>query len=409
MNDKQGKKWIILENRGVTAAKGFQTSGVTGGLKKGKKDIAVIYSENEAAAAGVFTCNLVQAAPVLFCKANLENPIRALVINSGNANACTGKQGKLDANEMAGITAAALNIESRQVMVSSTGVIGVPLPMDKINKGISEAVSVLGRGAEYDRAAAEAIMTTDTVIKQAAYRCSLPEGDFHIAGIAKGSGMICPNMATMLAFIATDVRIAKPLLEKAIQESAGKSYNLITVDGDTSTNDMVIILANGMAQNPKISEEGEDYKKFLEALNYVNRQMASNIIRDGEGTTKLIEVTIKGVTDYEMGRKLSMGILNSNLVKTAFFGEDANWGRIITAMGYSCQDFVPEKVDIFLGDLQVMKDGVGLIFDEEKAKEILRHKKVPVLIDLKLGTEEITAWGSDLSYQYVTINSSYRS
>ncbi len=393
---------------GLTAVPGIEAAGVHCEIKKNKRDLALIYSKVPAVAAGVFTTNLIKAAPVLVSARNVkEEETRAIVVNSGNANACSGQRGLNDAERMAIITAQALSLEPEQVLVGSTGVIGQYLPMDKVEKGILRAARVLSRdGGSY---AAEAILTTDTIKKEIAYTFELSGKKVTIGAMAKGSGMICPNMATMLAFIATDVRIAKPLLEKAIQESAGKSYNLITVDGDTSTNDMVIILANGMAQNPKISEEGEDYKKFLEALNYVNRQMASNIIRDGEGTTKLIEVTIKGVTDYEMGRKLSMGILNSNLVKTAFFGEDANWGRIITAMGYSCQDFVPEKVDIFLGDLQVMKDGVGLIFDEEKAKEILRHKKVPVLIDLKLGTEEITAWGSDLSYQYVTINSSYRS
>ena len=393
---------------GLTAATGIRAAGVHCEIKKNKRDLALIYSTVPAVAAGVFTTNLIKAAPVLVSARNVkEKETRAIVVNSGNANACSGQRGLNDAERMAIITAQALNLEPEQVLVGSTGVIGQFLPMDKVEKGILKAAQVLSReGGSY---AAEAILTTDTIKKEIAYTFEISGKKVTIGAMAKGSGMICPNMATMLAFITTDVKISKPLLEKALQESASKSYNLITVDGDTSTNDMVLILANGMAQNPEINEEGEDYKEFLKALNYVNRQMASNIIRDGEGTTKLIEVTIKGIIDYEMGRKLSMGILNSNLVKTAFFGEDANWGRIITAMGYSCQEFIPEKVDIFLGDIQVMKDGVGLIFDEEKAKEILSHKKVQVLIDLKLGSEEITAWGSDLSYQYVTINSSYRS
>jgi len=393
---------------GLTAVPGIEAAGVHCEIKKNKRDLALIYSTVPAVAAGVFTTNLIKAAPVLVSARNVkEKETRAIVVNSGNANACSGQRGLNDAERMAIITAQALNLEPEQVLVGSTGVIGQFLPMDKVEKGILKAAQVLSReGGSY---AAEAILTTDTIKKEIAYTFEISGKKVTIGVMAKGSGMICPNMATMLAFITTDVKISKPLLEKALQESASKSYNLITVDGDTSTNDMVLILANGMAQNPEINEEGEDYKEFLKALNYVNRQMASNIIRDGEGTTKLIEVTIKGIIDYEMGRKLSMGILNSNLVKTAFFGEDANWGRIITAMGYSCQEFIPEKVDIFLGDIQVMKDGVGLIFDEEKAKEILSHKKVQVLIDLKLGSEEITAWGSDLSYQYVTINSSYRS
>ncbi len=393
---------------GLTAVPGIEAAGVHCEIKKNKRDLALIYSTVPAVAAGVFTTNLIKAAPVLVSARNVkEKETRAIVVNSGNANACSGQRGLNDAERMAIITAQALNLEPEQVLVGSTGVIGQFLPMDKVEKGILKVAQVLSReGGSY---AAEAILTTDTIKKEIAYTFEISGKKVTIGAMAKGSGMICPNMATMLAFITTDVKISKPLLEKALQESASKSYNLITVDGDTSTNDMVLILANGMAQNPEINEEGEDYKEFLKALNYVNRQMASNIIRDGEGTTKLIEVTIKGIIDYEMGRKLSMGILNSNLVKTAFFGEDANWGRIITAMGYSCQEFIPEKVDIFLGDIQVMKDGVGLIFDEEKAKEILSHKKVQVLIDLKLGSEEITAWGSDLSYQYVTINSSYRS
>ena len=409
MNDKQGKKWIILENRGVTAAKGFQTSGVTGGLKKGKKDIAVIYSENEAAAAGVFTCNLVQAAPVLFCKANLENPIRALVINSGNANACTGKQGKLDANEMAGITAAAFNIESRQVMVSSTGVIGVPLPMDKINKGISEAVSVLGRGAEYDRAAAEAIMTTDTVIKQAAYRCSLPEGDFHIAGIAKGSGMICPNMATMLAFLVTDAKIERSLLQDLFAAAADKTFNAITVDGDTSTNDTALILANGAADGVEITAKSENCLLFKEMLVEACKDLALKIVEDGEGLTKVITLKIKGAVDEKGARIMARSVLNSPLVKTAFYGEDANWGRILAALGYAGVPFNPDLVDIYIGPYQVAANGGSVPFDEEDMKKVLQKRDVTVLIDLKNGPVEITSWGTDMSHEYISINSDYRS
>lgn len=392
---------------GITAVPGIKAAGISCGIKGTKKDLAVIYSEVPAVSAAVFTTNLVKAAPVLVSQRNIKEKVtRAVVVNSGNANACSGLRGLEDAERMAALTAEYLRIKPQEILVSSTGVIGQNLPMGKVEKGIKMAVENLSEGGGTD--SAEAILTTDTVKKEMAYRFKLAGKTVTMGAMAKGSGMICPNMATMLAFITTDVKINKELLQKALQESVKCSYNLITVDGDTSTNDMVLLLANGQADNPEITEEGENYQAFLEALNHVNKTMARQIIYDGEGTTKLIEVTLQGVKDYETGRKLAMGILNSNLVKTAFFGEDANWGRIITAMGYSSGNFRPEKVDIFLGGLQVMKEGVGLIFDEVLAKEILSHKEVKVFIDLKEGKDKITAWGSDLSHQYVTINSSYR-
>ncbi|RQD67758.1 MAG: bifunctional glutamate N-acetyltransferase/amino-acid acetyltransferase ArgJ, partial [Tindallia sp. MSAO_Bac2] len=377
-------------------------------IKDNKKDLALIYSPSPGVAAGVFTTNLIKAAPVLVSSRNIKEPVtRAIVVNSGNANACSGERGMKDAERMVNLTAQHLNLEPSQVLVSSTGVIGQFLPMEAVERGIKSACEDLS--VQGGPRAAEAILTTDTIKKERAYTFELSGKKITIGAMAKGSGMIYPNMATMLAFITTDIAISKPLLEKALRDSVKNSYNLITVDGDTSTNDMVIIMANGMAGNPQITEEGEEYYKFVEALNFVNKEMSRIIIRDGEGTTKLIEVNIKGITGYQMGRRLAMGILNSNLVKTAFFGEDANWGRIITAMGYSSREFIPEQVDIYLGDLQVMKEGVGLKFDEDKAREILSAREVKVFIDLKMGHEEITAWGSDLSYQYVTINSSYRS
>ncbi len=393
---------------GITAVPGIKATGVHCGIKGNKKDLALIYSPSPGVAAGVFTTNLIKAAPVLVSYRNIKEPVtRAIVVNSGNANACSGERGMKDAERMVDLTAQQLDLDPSQVLVSSTGVIGQFLPMEAVEKGIKSACENLNE--EGGTLAAEAILTTDTIKKERAYTFELSGKKITIGAMAKGSGMIYPDMATMLAFITTDIAISKPLLEKALQESVKNSYNLITVDGDTSTNDMVIIMANGMAGNPQITEEGEEYYKFVEALNFVNKEMSRIIIRDGEGTTKLIEVNIKGTTSYQMGRRLAMGILNSNLVKTAFFGEDANWGRIITAMGYSSREFIPEQVDIYLGDLQVMKDGVGLQFDEDKARKILSAREVKVFIDLKMGPEEITAWGSDLSYQYVTINSSYRS
>ncbi|UNC91486.1 bifunctional glutamate N-acetyltransferase/amino-acid acetyltransferase ArgJ [Candidatus Contubernalis alkaliaceticus] len=392
---------------GITAVPCIKAAAVSCGIKGDKKDLAVVYSEVPLVSAAVFTTNLVKAAPVLVSQRNIKEKVtRAVVVNSGNANACSGLRGLKDAERMAALTAEYLKLCPGEILVSSTGVIGQFLPMEKVEKGIKMAVENLTEEGGSD--SAEAILTTDTVKKEIAYRFMLAGKTVTLGAMAKGSGMICPNMATMLAFITTDVKISKELLQKALQESVKCSYNLITVDGDTSTNDMVLLLANGQAENPEITEEGEDYQAFLEALNYVNKAMARQIILDGEGTTKLIEVTLQGFKDYDTGRKLVMGILNSNLVKTAFFGEDANWGRIITAMGYSSSNFCPEKVDIFLGDLQVMKEGVGLIFDEASAKEILSHKEVKVFIDLKEGKDKITAWGSDLSHQYVTINSSYR-
>ncbi len=409
MSEKEKTKWTILENRGITAAKGYQTSGVVGGLKKGKKDIAVIYTEKEAAAAGVFTNNLVQAAPVYLCKAHLENPVRALVVNSGNANACTGEQGRLDAQEMAAKTAAALKIDLGEVMVSSTGVIGVPLPMDKINSGIAEAVSTLGRGPDFDSAAAEAIMTTDTTIKQVAYRCSLPGGEFHIAGMAKGSGMICPNMATMLAFLVTDAKIDRSLLQDLFSDAADKSFNAITVDGDTSTNDTALVFANGAAEGIDITADSVALHLFKEMLVDVCKDLALRVVGDGEGLTKVITLKIRGAADEKGAGVMARSVLNSPLVKTAFYGEDANWGRILAALGYAGVDFKPDLVDIFIGPYQVAASGGAVPFCEEDMKKVLQKREINVLIDLKYGAAEVTAWGTDMSHEYISINSDYRS
>ena len=401
--------WTKLENRGVTAVKGFQASGIRCGIRNGKKDIAVIYSEADAHAAGVFTLNQVQAAPVHLCKAHLENPIRAIVINSANANACTGEQGINDAAAMAEKTASELNLDPGRVMVSSTGVIGVPLPMEKINPGISAAVSALGKGPGPDSDAAEAILTTDTVIKQSAYRCNLPEGEFHIAGMAKGSGMICPNMATMLAFLVTDVKIERNLLQSLFSEAADRTFNAITVDGDTSTNDTALILANGAAEGVEITPDSSNLARFKEMLNRVCGELALKIVEDGEGLTKVITLSIKGAADEAGARVMARTVLNSPLVKTAFYGEDANWGRIIAALGYSGIEFDPDRVDIFIGPYQVAANGGAVPFSEEKMKKVLQNRDVPVLVDLKIGSAEAKVWGTDMSHEYISINSNYRS
>jgi glutamate N-acetyltransferase / amino-acid N-acetyltransferase len=402
-------KWTKLENRGVTAAKGFQASGIRGGIKKDRKDIAMIYSETDAVAAGVFTLNLVQAAPVLLCKEHLANPIRALVVNSGNANACTGESGARDAGLMASIAAAGLNLDPGQVMVCSTGVIGVPMPMEKIEPGIGSAIAALSSGPRADAEAAEAILTTDTKIKQSAYRCTLPEGEFHIAGMAKGSGMICPNMATMLAFIVTDAKIEQPLLQALFAEAAEGSFNAITVDGDTSTNDTALILANGAAEGIEIKAGNESLEHFKMMLNQVCRELALQIVEDGEGLTKVITLTIKGAADMPGARIMARSVLNSPLVKTAFYGEDANWGRIIAALGYAGVYFDPSLVDIYIGPYQVAASGGAVPFSETEMKKVLQEKDITVTVDLKLGPAEITAWGTDMSHEYISINSNYRS
>jgi len=397
------------EEKGVTAASGFSAAGIHCGLKKtGKKDLALIYSSRPATAAGVFTQNRFQAAPVIVTRRHIASgSAKAIVCNSGNANACSGELGLHDARRMAEVAAEKLGLQAEEVLVASTGVIGYKLPMEKIEAGIEKAAGLLSPDGWRD--AAEAILTTDLVTKTAVYSLEIGGKKVTAGGIAKGSGMICPNMATMLSFVTTDCAITPELLQRALRQTVDYSYNLITVDGDTSTNDMALVLANGMAQNPLITEENDDFRRFVELLQQVNTELAQKIVRDGEGASKFLEVTVKNAPSYADGKKIALGILNSNLVKTAFFGEDANWGRIISAIGQTDADFDPERVDIFLGDLQVARSGCGLPFSEERAKKILAERDISITVDLHLGKEKVTAWGSDLSYEYVRINASYRS
>ncbi len=393
---------------GITAAKGFLASGIFCGIKKCKKDLALVVSEAEAAAAGVYTKNRFQAAPVVVTREHLADGFaRAIICNSGNANACSGEQGEKDARRMAEVTAESLGILPKEVVVSSTGVIGQYLPMDVVEAGIRGVTGSLS--ADGGTAAAEAIMTTDLVSKEAAYSMEIGGKTVTVGGMSKGSGMIYPNMATMLAFVTTDAAITPQLLQRALKYTVDRSYNLITVDGDSSTNDMCIVLANGQAGNTVIDSEGEDYQRFVALLQQVNTELSQKIVRDGEGATKFLELTVKNAASFDDGRTLAMGILNSNLVKTAFFGEDANWGRIVSAMGQTDVEFFPERIDVFLADLQVTGDGQGLHFDESRAKEILSQRDISIVVDLKMGTENVTAWGCDLSYDYVKINASYRS
>ncbi|MCI0708471.1 MAG: bifunctional glutamate N-acetyltransferase/amino-acid acetyltransferase ArgJ [Ignavibacteriae bacterium] len=394
---------------GVTAAQGFVTGGLYCGIRKAKKDLGIIYSETPASVAGVFTLNKTQAAPILVCKSQLKKShiCSAVVVNSGNANACTGERGLNDAWTMVKATAKALNIPDEQVMVSSTGVIGQYLPIEKITTGIEELAGKLSRTGNGD--AAEAIMTTDTFPKQVAVKFTLGHSVVTVGGMAKGSGMIAPNMATMLAFVTTDVAIGQPLLQKALALANNRSFNRITVDGDMSTNDMALIMANGKAQNTAFTEDSEEFKLFCAALEYVMIKLAKMIARDGEGATKLIEVVVKGAHSEDEAAKAASAVANSNLVKTAIHGADANWGRILAAVGYSGIDFNPDDVEISFNELPVLKRNYEIVLDEEKAKHALSQENIVVIINLNLGNQSARFWTCDLTKEYVHINASYRS
>lgn len=394
---------------GVTAAKGFEASGLHIGLKKSRPDLALIRSVVPATVGGVFTTNLVQAAPIKVNKEHLAKgeKVRAIVINSGNANACTGKQGLEDAQTMTSEVAKHLGCASQEVLVGSTGIIGVNLPMAKVVAGIGEIISQLS--PDGGSKAAEAIMTTDTFSKEYAITFTLGDKKVHMGGMSKGSGMIHPNMATMLAFITTDASISSELLGKALQEATAQSFNMISVDGDTSTNDMVLVLANGQAGASEILEEGPEYDVFCQALNEVSRELAKLIVRDGEGASKFVEVQTKGAPSLDSARKVARSIASSNLVKSAIFGEDANWGRILCAAGYSGAQFETDSVEVFLGDLKVAEAGRGIPFDELEAKAILAQKEVAITLDFGQGEYAATAWTCDLTFDYIKINASYRS
>jgi len=397
----------IIEG-GVTAPQGFWAAGVAAGIrKKGKKDVAIVYSEVLAKAAAVYTINKFKAAPLKVTEEHLGNGVaQGIVINSGIANACMGQQGMDSAKKMAEIAATALKIKTEDMVVASTGLIGAPLPMDTLEKGIKEAAAVLSR--EGGLSAAEAIMTTDLVKKEIAVQLELGETTITIGAMAKGSGMIHPNMATMLGFITTDAAVEAGCLQKVLKEAVNTSFNMISVDGDTSTNDMVVLMANGMAKNPVITSDSQYYELFQKAITEICITLAKMIAKDGEGATKLIEVQVHGALSLEDARKAALAICSSSLVKSAIFGEDANWGRIVTALGYSGAEVDPDKVDVYLGDLLMAENGTGLSFDEDKASQILAQKEVILAVDLKLGQYEAKAWGCDLSYDYVRINADYR-
>lgn len=398
---------------GVTAAKGFLASGMHVGIRKNKekKDLALVWSERMCAAAAVYTTNKVKGQPLIVTREHLsDGKAQAIIVNSGNANTCTGEAGIAAAKRMAALVAERLPVKPEDVVVASTGVIGQLLDVSVIEAGMDSLVAGLSKAGYLD--AREAIMTTDTVKKELAVQFELKGKTVTIGAMAKGSGMIHPNMATMLSFITTDCAIDQRLLQKALSASVRRSYNRVSVDGDTSTNDMVVILANGMAENPIITSADDDYQEFYEALDWLNIQMARAIARDGEGATKLIECVVEGASDEEKAEQLAKGVICSSLVKTAFFGADANWGRILCALGYTRNDFDPEKVDVSFesasGYISVCKNGAPLPFNEEKAKKILSYQEVTVYVDLHEGDAQATAWGCDLSYEYVRINGDYR-
>lgn len=400
---------------GVTAAKGFQAAGVYAGIKKKRKDMALVYSTVPAKGAGTFTTNVVKAAPVKWdMKVTKESPfVQAVVLNSGVANACTGVEGEMNNERMAKAVADVLNIPVNAVYTASTGVIGKQLPITVIEEGAKLLAAELREGQEAAALAAEAIMTTDTYAKECAVSFLIDGKEVKLGGMAKGSGMIHPNMATMLGVVTTDLNISKKLLQEALSADVKVSFNMISVDRDTSTNDSLLVLSNGLAENKEITEKNADYETFCKALNYVTTVLAKQMAADGEGATKLFEVKVLGAATWEEAATISKSIITSNLVKTAVFGNDANWGRILCAMGYSGVDFDPDKVDLFIesadGKLQLVENGMATDYSEELATKILSGKEVTAIADLKYGTETATAWGCDFSYDYVKINADYRS
>ena len=401
---------------GVTAAKGFQAAAAEANIKyKGRTDMAMVYSTVPCRAAGTFTKNLVKAAPVKWDQAVVYDRGRAqaVVVNSGIANACTGAEGYEYCRKTADAAAKALQIPEDSVLVASTGVIGMQLPIDRIEAGVSAMAPMLSDSEEAGHAAAKAIMTTDTRPKEVAVEMTLGGKKVTLGGMSKGSGMIHPNMCTMLCFLTTDACISQKLLLEALQADVKKTFNMISVDGDTSTNDTVLLLANGQAGNPEITEKNEDYQTFCEALRIVNTTLARMMAGDGEGATALFEVTVKGAKNWEQAAVLARSVVSSSLTKAAIYGHDANCGRVLCAMGYAGVPFDPDKVDLWFesraGKIKVIEDGMLTAYSEEEATAILSEDEVTAVADIKEGQAEATAWGCDLTYDYVKINADYRS
>lgn len=396
---------------GVCAAKGYKANGIHCGIRKNrtKRDLSLIYSEVPAVAAAVYTNNLVKGAPLTVTAKHLaDGKARAIICNSGNANTCNA-DGIEVAEKTCGYLAESLNISQNDIIVASTGVIGLPLSVEPIKEGIPRLVEGLGNHSSY---AAEGIMTTDTKEKTVALKFNVGKTECRIGGIAKGSGMIHPDMATMLVFITTDCAISSEMLRRALSTDIKTTFNMLSIDGDTSTNDMVTVMANGMAGNEIIVEENDDYKAFMEALNTVNVSLCRMIAADGEGATKLLECKVAGAKTEEAAKKAAKAVICSSLVKAAMFGADANWGRVLCAIGYSGADTDVNKIDVRFvsgaGEILVCKDGAGVEFSEEKAKEILLRDEIEIAVDLNDGEASATAWGCDLTYDYVKINGDYR-
>ncbi|RQD69595.1 MAG: bifunctional glutamate N-acetyltransferase/amino-acid acetyltransferase ArgJ [Tindallia sp. MSAO_Bac2] len=403
-----------IANGTVTSPKGFIASGVHTGVKEDNQlDLAILFSKTEAIAAGVFTQNQAMAAPVIISKDVIKNHrLRGVVINSGNANACTGSRGMEDAKAIQAKAAELLNISPDELALASTGVIGLPLPLDNILSGIPEAVSKLSENGGKD--AAKGIMTTDTINKEIAVEVEIDNKIVTVAGMAKGSGMIHPNMATMLGFITTDAAVKPEYLQNALQEVTDSTFNMITVDGDTSTNDTVIVLANGKAENHRIDKDHPERDKFFEALQQVSEYLAKSIVRDGEGASKFIEAEARGFKTLSDARKAARTVLSSNLVKTAIFGGDGNWGRMICSLGYSGAPFNMETVELTLGNgqgemMKVLENGLPLDYDESFVEKILEDNHISIIIEANVGAVSAKGWGCDLTYEYVKINGSYRS
>lgn len=405
----------VIKTGGVTTAIGFKTGGINCGIKNsGKNDLAMIVSEVPGATSIMTTTNVVKAAPILWCNKVMDNPYKqAVVVNSGNANACTGPKGEEAVMATANKAAVVLGIQPEEVLIASTGVIGLLLPVEKILSGIETLAPKLGNSQEDGDIAANAILTTDTIKKTIAVAVEIGGKLVKIGGMAKGSGMIHPNMATMLSFVTTDVKIEPALLDKLLKETTVDTYNMISVDGDTSTNDMVTVIANGMADNQPLQENTPDYEIFKEAFIYVHKTLAKKIIRDGEGASKFVEVEVRGTKTKDDARKLAKSVITSSLVKTALFGEDANWGRVLCALGYSGADFDPLKVSLVFssqaGMITLLNDGAPIAFDEDEAKRVLSETDIHIAVEMEEGYEKAVAWGCDLSYDYVKINGDYRS
>lgn len=401
-------KITCIENGSVISPPGFQVAGLHSGVKKARNDLGVLYSEKLTNAAAVYTLNQIQAAPIAVTKESMhvEHKLQAIVINSGNANACTGKQGEEDAYMMQHLTAKKLSLPAHHVAVASTGVIGVHMPMSKIAPHID--LLSIGKTKEHVAQFEQSLLTTDTFTKSACYQAEIGGNTITIGGAAKGSGMVKPNMGTILSFITTDAAIESEFLQMALKEATDKTFNCITVDGDTSTNDMVIVLANGLAENDTLTPEHPDWKVFMELLTKTCEDLSQQIARDGEGATKLVEVEVIGAKTNEDAVKIAKAIVSSSLVKTAIFGKDANWGRIIAAIGYSGVEINPHTIDAMIGPISILQNSEPMAFSEEEINTYFENDTVKILIDLQLGDAKGKAWGCDLTYDYVRINASYR-